>query len=730
MQNFNVDKPIVDIKEDKLGRESFVDTLVNGIENYKSKESLTIGLYGKWGSGKTSILNLVENKLKSKEYKVIKFNPWNFKEQDELIQAFFKELYQQLKLLDCNEVFTKSAKIFKILARIVSLGIYNPFTHIYAKVLAPLIKEYGETLENLTYKKSLNDLKNKITRTLDKLGTKIVVIIDDIDRLNDNEIVQIFQLVKLLANFNNIVYILSFDKDVVLSALKQSQTEFSTSYLEKIIQVPLIVPEVQETKIQEVLLTNLNDELANSRETLSYRNGDIMHTYFLNQFNTIREVNRFINLFDFKFNALKNNVDFHDLIILTILEMKYPQIYSFIYNSREKITGTFDWQFSSTDRTEQELKQYVYSFMDTQKSKLGEKDFSFVLEALKFLFPKICSIYPYSAYTLNAWQEAKIRGFIHIRDNIDKYFVFNSEKELYSNSDIEDCLLNYDKDNFKKFILQLNENNGLGTFISYLNYYITEKLEFKRAKEIIDWFLELENAFKEEEPKEVVFYRDFIQLFDRVFIKFLEKFKNQLNIFEYIKNFYGNGKISLFKVEILRSLQNQCGRMYKGQTEKAQNPLLTEEQIVEVEKIILPVLKIFMASNQSLSTYNFKEYYYLMKVLDEKFTNNLVNEFLKDANTTLDLIKHFVIRGTHLNYNLTKTYSYKLSTINEIAEIEKIYNILIKDIINHTNLAEEINKIYLAFIMTYENYKNDDDDSYTESDMKKYLKEKHKITTI
>lgn len=724
MEKFNVDKPIDKIEEDKIGRESFVNSLVNGIINYKDMESLTIGLYGAWGSGKTSILNLVESKLKTEKITVIKFNPWNFKEQDELIQAFFKELYQQLKLLNYNEVFTKSAHFFKMLAKIITLGIYNPFTHIYAKVLAPLIKQYGETLENLSYKKSLSQIKNKIIKTLRKSKTKIVVIIDDIDRLNDDEIVQIFQLVKLLANFDNIIYVLSFDKNVVTSALKKSQANFAESYLEKIIQVPLNVPEASHISIHRLLLEKLNTLTENSRETLHYRDSDLLNTRFLNQFNTIREVNRFLNIFTFKFKALENNVDFHDFIILTILEIKYPNIYNFIYANKDVITGTFSYNFSNSNDEKKELKELIDNFLSVEKTEMSDNNYIFVKESLKFLFPKIADIYPYSAYTINKWQESKIRGFIHVKDNIEKYFNFNNSKELYTNIDIENCLTIFDKKVFQEFIIKLNENNQFGDFAPYINYYLMEKLEFERAKKIVDWILELNNIIKPEENTGLIFYRDCISLCDKIVINFCGKYKNKFNVFEFLKSVFKTDELSLIKVEILRSLQNQCGRMYKGQTQTEQSALLTTEQVIEIEKIVLPKLKKFMKNKDNLDVYYYKKYYFLLKVLDEKLANSLIDEYLKNSNLIFEFIKNFVTLGNHLNYDLTKTYGYKMSFINEIVDSEKVYNILIKDIDKHSNTDNEKDRIYLSYIMSFENY--GDDYLYTEYDMKKYLKEKLK----
>ena len=94
---FNPDKPIERIKEDILGRDEFSINLGEAILSYKSIDSTVIGLYGSWGYGKSSIINMTIEYIESqKENKpiVFKFNPWNYSNQKQLIAQFFNQLSQ------------------------------------------------------------------------------------------------------------------------------------------------------------------------------------------------------------------------------------------------------------------------------------------------------------------------------------------------------------------------------------------------------------------------------------------------------------------------------------------------------------------------------------------------------------------------------------------------------------------------------------------------------------
>ena len=107
---FNSDNPIRSISEDLLGRTSFAQSLRDALLSYKDKNSIVVGLFGAWGSGKTSLLNLIEEGLvkSSEKYTtepiIIRFNPWNFSEQNQLIFQFFNSLSHTLKRKDDSKL--------------------------------------------------------------------------------------------------------------------------------------------------------------------------------------------------------------------------------------------------------------------------------------------------------------------------------------------------------------------------------------------------------------------------------------------------------------------------------------------------------------------------------------------------------------------------------------------------------------------------------------------------
>lgn len=94
---FYAEKPIISKNEDLLGREKVANNLAREIKYYKNKDSLTIGIVGKWGSGKTSFINMVLENFEEDEYIIIKFNPWNISSRKQLISDFFLQLSNNIE---------------------------------------------------------------------------------------------------------------------------------------------------------------------------------------------------------------------------------------------------------------------------------------------------------------------------------------------------------------------------------------------------------------------------------------------------------------------------------------------------------------------------------------------------------------------------------------------------------------------------------------------------------
>ena len=154
-----------------------------------------------------------------------------------------------------------------------------------------------------------------------------MIVIDDIDRLSNDQIRQVFQLVTSVARFPNTVYLLSFDRDVVVKALEKVQEGNGNTYLEKVIQVPLNLPDVSSGKIEEVLVARLGNIIVHYDMTYDEHKWSSVFYYCVKpHIKTLREINRLCNLLLFKLSAIASEVNFVDMVAITTLEIVYPEI--------------------------------------------------------------------------------------------------------------------------------------------------------------------------------------------------------------------------------------------------------------------------------------------------------------------------------------------------------------------------------------------------------------------
>lgn len=388
---FQTEKPIETNDEDGLNINYFAQNLAVNIQNYfkYNHHCLTIGLIGGWGSGKTSILNLTKGHLKTSNIKIMEFNPWIYSSYNQLIEQFFDELIFQFSdgsgmakyLNEYRLKLNKSNLVKSILPTVTSIK--NPkLGNILAK-----------TLNMDSEEKSLEKIRNNINNEIK--NHKIVCIIDDLDRLNSDEINEMFKLIKIMANFNNIVYLIAFDKTIISNALDE---QYGENFIDKIINVPLEVPFISQIELGSILEKELNN-LSKKHEIQldeikleEYLDSDYdsytteANNGILNFFKTIRDIKRFINILEFNLELIKNEVNFVDFIAITAIQMFKPDLYEKIrYNESLLVMCPF----SKKDYTSN------YELCQSEQNEFerivdGDDNSKYILQVM---FPKMRFIY-------------------------------------------------------------------------------------------------------------------------------------------------------------------------------------------------------------------------------------------------------------------------------------------------------------------------------------------------
>jgi predicted KAP-like P-loop ATPase len=252
MELFKPDKPIEEEIEDKFQRYSFAKRIAAIVSDNRFPKSVVVGIYGKWGEGKTSVMNFIRKEIGDSAV-VVSFNPWLFNDQKQLLKSFFEAMAAAVgKKLRSNK--EKIASVFTDYAD--SVG------SLAGQWIAPGLFGAARKMTEKLRNDSIEHLKVKVDDIIIEANINFVVLVDDIDRLDTDEIQAVFKLVKLVGDFPRTSYILSFDDDMVAGALgpKYSNGDKNAGYnfLEKIIQIPLHLPKAHPKALRDYTL-NLID---------------------------------------------------------------------------------------------------------------------------------------------------------------------------------------------------------------------------------------------------------------------------------------------------------------------------------------------------------------------------------------------------------------------------------------------------------------------------------------
>ena len=226
------------VNYDLLERNKVINQITSTIINCNNDSKFVMSLKGDWGSGKTTILNNVKDKLKKENLVFIDdFEPWVYGDNKSLLVAFFDTI---MKNTNCG---------FRI-------NEINKFTKTYLKTITTNIGYSIDYLfENTT---NIDRIKEIINNYLESNNKKIVLVLDNLERCSSEQILFILKTIHNLFDFKRIIYILSYDE----SAMKkhfESKLDIDYSYLEKIVQLEFSVPKLDRNVLQNVIKKCLNN---------------------------------------------------------------------------------------------------------------------------------------------------------------------------------------------------------------------------------------------------------------------------------------------------------------------------------------------------------------------------------------------------------------------------------------------------------------------------------------
>jgi len=661
---FQTDQPITKCSEDKLGRVSFAESLAQAILSYKSEECIVLGLFGSWGSGKTSLINMclecinksVDSYLKKEKPIVIKFNPWNYSGQQQLIVQFFNHLSSALS--------KHQSKRIKKIAKKIDTYIFSIISSVNIGINIGRISLDVKKAEKLINEKPLESQKEELSKLLRNQSHKIIVVIDDIDRLNNYEIRQIFQLIKVLGNLPNIIYLVAFDKNIVIKALEKEQEGSGFEYLEKIVQVPFEIPPVPKEEVYRLLFSQLDElikDIPEERWEQTYW-GNIFHSGIKVFFNTIRDVTRYLNTLRFSFPMVKEEVNPIDFIAITSFQVFLPELYYAIRDNKDLFTGAnLDFEV----RSEQERK-LCNEILNLAPEDIREN----IKELLTRLFPKLESIWENTNYDSN-WLGIWRRDCrICSPDIFDIYFRLTIPKGELSQREIQAILsLANDPNSFADALLRLNEDGRIIRFLERLEDYTRDYIPEENIETIISVLMDIGDLFPEGESG--FFEIDTPMRIWRICYQLSQRLDTHEKRFNLFKNAMEKAKRSLFTIVHEVSVQEQQHGKYssKDTPTPEEKRTVNAEQLKVLEEIALNKIEIW-ANDGRLKKHEKLDYILLRwrKWGGGNKMNRFVENMIKSEEGLIDFITAFL---TKIKSHTERDYVYETRWRIDIKNIEK-----------------------------------------------------------
>ena len=582
--SFNSDQPKDKKEQDALGFSDSAESVAKSIFSGKYSNGFVIGIEGEWGSGKTTYINLIRESLKkqSSEFKIIEFKPWLHSSQENLIAAYFKFLRENAK-----DIFGDDSDIKKSLASVAES--FTPLVGTLASMLAlGDVAKSGMELISKTLKESptLESQYEIIQKRLTEAKKSFVVIIDDLDRLDSDEIKTMLKLVKSVGRLPYVTYILAYDRKYIETTINADMPHF----LEKIIQLPIPIPKPDKNKLLEILRDGLKDFLQNIDENNSrwYTIGiNGMHTYI----DTPRKVALLTNAINFRFQAANKIIDLVDFFALEALRLFEPKLWNWIKDSEDAVfmSGDFGFLHEENDFKKALEKSFPIKLEDLSRNQKS---------TLSLLFPNLAKVLDSSEYgQTEAHHDAYNRRGVRIPLFYDAYFSQYLDKTVISKSDMSPFLENTaDKEKLTKELLNWIEktdndkDSKITEFLRNVSYHFMDKNNSNPDQTLL-WVLS--DAFKYTKPLQELSlshsgspYRYLEQTFRVLF----EKIGKQETT-AFLQDLCKDKKHLDAAVYLLFYVGYYIGKTYSGDKSSKEIDLIDDKDWDKILKIIAPHLK-------------------------------------------------------------------------------------------------------------------------------------------
>lgn len=681
------DTPITSPHDDQLSRTNFSKLLARTLLKLKSQDTFTLGLFGKWGSGKTSIVNMMlreieeqqKNSPEDEKLTIVHFEPWNFSNTNQLLTQFFIRLSNEFRstgdkrLEKIGEALEKYSDAFDLLDAVPYVG----------ELISFLGKKGTEAVGNRLRKgsdeKDILKQKEAVINLLTKQSARILVVIDDIDRLSNEQIRQVFQLVTSVAKFPNTIYLLVFDKDIVVKALEKVQEGSGEDYLEKIIQMPIQIPDINPAKLRQVLLNRLN-QILSEHEGVGFQQSHWERLYkpcIIPFIDSLRTINRLCNALQFKIADIYTEIDFTDMVAISALEIQFPEVYEWIKASKSILTGEIDLSMiGSQNRTEKEwLELYTARIQGLLQRSGGLADDLQVDRIMEFL----SNLFPYfgrkigKIYEVFDWDSFRRNNQIAHSDKFDRYFAFDLDEIAIHKSTVEEAAFVYSREALAQVMAEQEKNGNSYEFLEEIRAMASE-LPPERIKILTAALLKVSVQLKTPSHKNFLRWPASV-LAEQMVMELLERM-DASERFPFLSDIIHSDDLTILQsvTYVINKIELGYGRLAANGEAQSGGKIITLEELEQIEMIFTEKAEEVVAEKNLFDLERWSHIYYLLEHFDPGYTKTYLESALrKDANVlkyAAESIKTWT--GTGISYEVKDSYKKYLTQERVLQAIEAL----------------------------------------------------------
>ena len=504
------------------------------------------------------------------------------------------------------------------------------------------------------------------------------------------------------------------DRNVVQRALAEVHNlEEGNEYLEKIIQVPIELPELSKYKLDGILLNQLNKIIVNTSSEIK-----IDENYWTKVFNdcispyisTLRDINRVVNTFQFRYSLLYQEVSFEDMIAISTIEVLEPKLYKWIATNKEVVCDGMKRLINSINNKQDYKKLYSEEF-----EKIGinpEKAINF----LSTMFPVF-----YKNINGNTYYE---KNNFDIRKNMraaygerfEVYFMADLSDIKVSRNIINSCIYEFDRKNLLEVIDKINQRGDIVYFQDELTSLVSE-IPYERLSLISSVLLILHGQF-DGERNNIIYPISAITMASRIIEEIIDRLATDEERYLSLSSLIGNAdETSLGTISnLLINIGRTHGRFVENIGNKDKR-IISVEHLQKLEEIYLDKIKKISNSVSISDIVGFKDVYYFWRYVDEIGLSKYIEKLFKSEVDKLKFVTSLASKWVGSNIG----WAYYSNLYEKYISNDEIYISIINFDKKRLHEFTELEKIKLATFVC--NHDKGDYDYASEDEARELLKQ-------